>query len=316
MVDPLMSSAFRTPPLGALRAFEAVARLGSLNRAAEELHVTKSAISHQLRSLESELGVVLLHRGGTLRRAEPTEAGTEFLIAVRHALALLDAACRSVRAVSKGKLQRVLKVSANPSLASLWLAPRLGKFTQMHPDIQIQVHLHSHREPDWHNGVIDLAIMHMRVDDPESIALTDIPLLVETVIPVCCPSLVDAADRDDPLVLLRHRLIQEQHIASPETAWSTWRRHLNLPSLNADEALVLAGLSTIVGAAAAGAGIALGRSPLVDAELASGRLVALLSAHRMAGSWGYVMRVQPNRTVDPSLHTLMSFLEKEGGMAR
>ena len=69
-----------TPPLAALRAFEAVARLGSLSRAAVELNVTKSAVSHQLRALESDLGATLLHRGGTLRRAQVTEAGATLLI--------------------------------------------------------------------------------------------------------------------------------------------------------------------------------------------------------------------------------------------
>ena len=78
-----------TPPLAALRAFEAVARLGSLSRAAAELHVTKSAVSHQLRALETDLGVPLLRRGGTVRRAETTEAGADLLASVQQALSLI-----------------------------------------------------------------------------------------------------------------------------------------------------------------------------------------------------------------------------------
>lgn len=90
------------PPLAALRAFEAVARLGSLSRAAVELNVTKSAISHQLRALEADLGVVLLNRGGGLRQAELTGAGADLLGSVQQALALLATACRNTRAAAQG----------------------------------------------------------------------------------------------------------------------------------------------------------------------------------------------------------------------
>ena len=96
------------PPLAALKAFEAVARLGSLSRAAEELNVTKSAISHQLRALESALGTTLMHRGGTNSRAQPTPAGQELLVAIEASLIPLGEACerlavrRRKRAPSRG----------------------------------------------------------------------------------------------------------------------------------------------------------------------------------------------------------------------
>jgi LysR family glycine cleavage system transcriptional activator len=303
------------PPLAALRAFEAVARLGSLSRAASELHVTKSAISHQLRALEEDLGVTLLHRGGTVRRARTTEAGAALLVSVQQALTLLETACRDTRAGAHGRRRNSLNISANPSLAALWLAPRIGRFIELHPDIDIQLFLHASQDPAWDAQDIDLAFLHVRALGPHLAAPGDIPLMTETVVPVCSPALVEPAERDDPRVFARHRWLEEKHIDSPETDWRTWRPRLGLPDGAGHDPLVLSGLSTVVAAAAAGVGIALGRAPLVDEELARGRLVALTPGLRMAGSWGYVMRVRANRPMDASLPTLVEFLAEEGRRA-
>lgn len=300
------------PPLAALRAFEAVARLGSLSRAAAELNVTKSAVSHQLRALEADLGVSLLRRGGTVRRAETTEAGAALLASVQQALTLLETACRNARASARGTRRYNLNVSANPSLAALWLAPRIGRFIELHPDIDIQVFLHASQDPAWKAQDIDLAFLHVRGLGPHLAAPGDIPLMTETVVPVCSPALVAPGERDDPAVFTRHRWLEEKHIDSPETDWRTWRPRLGLPESAGQDPLVLSGLSTVVAAAAAGVGIALGRAPLIDEELASGRLVALTPGLRMPGSWGYVMRIHANRPMDASLPALVGFLAEEG----
>jgi len=301
-----------TPPLAALRAFEAVARLGSLSRAAAELHVTKSAVSHQLRALEADLGVALLRRGGTVRRAETTAAGADLLASVQQALTLLETACRNVRASARGKRRNTLNVSANPSLAAMWLAPRIGRFIELHPGIDIQVYLHASQDPAWKSQDIDLAFLHVRAMGPHIAEPGDIPLMTETVVPVCSPTLVDPAERGDPSVFLRHRWLEEKHVDSPETDWRTWSPRLGLAETDWQEPMVLSGLSTVAAAAAAGVGIALGRAPLIDEELASGRLVPLVPQLRMPGSWGYVMRIQANRPMDAALPTLVEFLAEEG----
>lgn len=301
-----------TPPLAALRAFEAVARLGSLSRAAAELHVTKSAVSHQLRALEADLGVALLRRGGTVRRAETTAAGADLLASVQQALTLLETACRNVRASARGKRRNTLNVSANPSLAAMWLAPRIGRFIELHPGIDIQVYLHASQNPAWKSQDIDLAFLHVRAMGPHIAEPGDIPLMTETVVPVCSPALVDPAERGDPSVFLRHRWLEEKHVDSPETDWRTWSPRLGLAETDWQEPMVLSGLSTVAAAAAAGVGIALGRAPLIDEELASGRLVPLVPQLRMPGSWGYVMRIQANRPMDAALPTLVEFLAEEG----
>ncbi|WP_286890185.1 LysR substrate-binding domain-containing protein [Achromobacter sp. UBA2119] len=308
----MSDSSTRTPPLAALRAFEAVARLGSLSRAAAELNVTKSAVSHQLRALEADLGTSLLRRGGTVRRAETTEAGAALLASVQQALTLLETACRNVRASARGKRRYTLNVSANPSLAALWLAPRIGRFIELHPDIDIQVYLHASQDPAWKTQDIDLAFLHVRAMGPHIAAPGDIPLMTETVVPVCSPALVPEADRNDPRVFMRHRWLEEKHIDSPETDWRTWGPRLGIAPDDWQDPMVLSGLSTVVAAAAAGVGIALGRAPLIDEDLASGRLVPLMPHLRMPGSWGYVMRIHANRPMDPSLPALVEFLAEEG----
>ena len=308
----MSDSSTRTPPLAALRAFEAVARLGSLSRAAAELNVTKSAVSHQLRALEADLGTSLLRRGGTVRRAETTEAGAALLASVQQALTLLETACRNVRASARGKRRYTLNVSANPSLAALWLAPRIGRFIELHPDIDIQVYLHASQDPAWKTQDIDLAFLHVRAMGPHIAAPGDIPLMTETVVPVCSPALVPEGDRNDPRVFLRHRWLEEKHIDSPETDWRTWGPRLGIAPDDWQDPMVLSGLSTVVAAAAAGVGIALGRAPLIDEDLASGRLVPLMPHLRMPGSWGYVMRIHANRPMDPSLPALVEFLAEEG----
>ncbi|ALM87050.1 LysR substrate-binding domain-containing protein [Bordetella sp. N] len=303
----------RTPPLAALRAFEAVARLGSLSRAAVELNVTKSAVSHQLRGLEAELGTPLLRRGGTVRRAEPTEAGAALLASVQQALTLLQGACREVRMRARGRRLHRLNLSANPSLAALWLAPRIGRFAELHPDIEIQVHLHASQEPAWQAQDIDMALLHVQPGGPRDSVAGDILLMTETVVPVCHPDLVPPDRRDDPSVFLEHRWLEERHVDSPETDWDTWRVRLGLGDKQSQAPLMLSGMATIVSAAGAGVGIALGRAPLVDEALESGRLVALMPDLRLNGSWGYVMRVRPNRAIDTALPALVEFLLDEGG---
>jgi LysR family glycine cleavage system transcriptional activator len=135
--------------------------------------------------------------------------------------------------------------------------------------------------------------------------------MTETVVPVCSPTLIAAAARDNPATFRRYRWLEEKHVASPETSWRTWWKRLGLRDADWQEPLVLSGLSTVVSAAVAGVGIALGRSPLIDEEVARGGLVPLMPDLRMAGSWGYVIRMRPDRPDDAALPALVEFLLEE-----
>src|SRR5512143_1506721 len=126
--------ATRLPPMQALRAFEAAARERSLTRAAEALHLTHGAISHQIKALEADLGVRLVERAG--RGIRLTDEGERFAARVRVAFAELAAAVNEMSARAN---PRQLRVSVVPSFAARWLLPRIGRFLAAHPDVDLDV---------------------------------------------------------------------------------------------------------------------------------------------------------------------------------
>jgi DNA-binding transcriptional LysR family regulator len=284
--------------LAALRAFEAAARLGGFARAAAELNVTTSAVSHQIRGLEESLGVRLLERSTGAGGVRVTPAGARLLTATNGALALLEEACAEVR----GTGRRRLVVSANVSLSTMWLARRLAEFSALHPETPVDATVQM-EEPDFARYGIDLAIVHV----PErALRSEDMVLLREEVFPVCSPELFPLASQG-----ARHcRLLQERHEDSPEVDWRTWIPDLDLPSDLGAKIIRYSTFSQAIGAALGGAGIALGRSPLIDLELASGRLVRLSPALSRPASWRFVLRRGPARP-HPMLETLIGFLRKE-----
>jgi LysR family glycine cleavage system transcriptional activator len=298
------------PPLSALKAFEAVARLGSLSRAADELNVTKSAISHQLRALESTLGTTLLHRGGTTSRAQPTPAGQELLLAIEASLIPLGEACERLT-MRRRKRRRMLTVSANAPFSSLWLAPHVVEFSTRHPEIAVNLRVFDD-EPDWQNDTIDIAILRVPLtsstgDMPDAHP-SDRALVRETVFPVCSPLLMDPRTAT-PQALTEHRLLQEEHHASSsEIDWQTWFALLGAGALPDQNLVRLSSFNPIIGAAIAGKGIALGRSPLIDFDLAHGRLVRLFPEHELPGSWQFVIRLHPERSSDPTLIQFQTFM--------
>lgn len=291
----------RIPPLAALRAFAAVARTGSFARAAAALHVSTSAVSHQVRGLEADLGTTLLTRarnGSGASRTAVTEAGQALLQTVDRAFAELAAGCEAVRA--RGR-RPTLTISANGSMASLWLAPLLAGFAARHPSVQWQMRTFE-TVPDMAREGLDLAILRAR---PGHILDGDVKLFSETVFPVCSPAL---GLTGDPAALLRHNLLQESGDANTEKDWSTW---LDLLGVGARARVTRVEFSTFaaaIAAALAGVGIALGRRPLIDADLASGRLVRPFGDRELPGSWDMVIRSRPGAARDPHVAALESFL--------
>jgi LysR family glycine cleavage system transcriptional activator len=300
------------PPLPALRAFAATARLGSLSHAAEELHVSKSAISHQIRALEASLGATLLRRGGTTTRAEPTAAGHILLKAVEEALEQLGRACERIRAPRRRPRRRTLTVSGNAPFCALWLAPRVAGFAARQPSVDVSLRILDDA-PDWQRDGIDVAILRARRDaPPHSNGVGDLTLADETVFPVASPILLGNAAPDDLSILTRHTLLQEGHYSVPEYGWETWFALLGAGPVPEERLVRYGGYSPVIGAAVAGAGIALGRSPLVDFELASGRLVRLFPGAELPGSWRFVLQQNPHVPPHPVLRAFVAFLLSEG----
>ena len=291
------------PPLAALRAFQAVARERSFARAASALNVSTSAVSHQIRGLELRLGAKLLRRarnGALLDEAGVTEEGALLLGAVNGAFDLLGEACRAVRDRAR-RGRPMLAISANGSIASLWLAPRLAAFAALHPSTQWQM-----RAPESDQGPmgegIDLAITRTRRATPRP---GDMLLFQETVFPVCSPSLRLAGA---PQELLRHSLLQEEHEASSEKDWTTWLELIGVGKGTPVNLVRFATFNAAVAAAIAGRGIALGRSPLIDDELASGRLVRPFGERALPGSFDVVIRTRPGVQRDPHVAQLRDYL--------
>ncbi|WGS46586.1 LysR family transcriptional regulator [Burkholderia sp. JSH-S8] len=285
------------PPLSALRAFEAAVRLGGFARAAAELNVSTSAVSHQIRALEETLGARLLERSTGLGGIGLTPAGARLLPAVSDALSRLNDACAEIR----GTAHR-LTVSANAPFSSMWLARRLAEFSSLNPETPLHAVVLDD-EPDFARGNVDLAIVHVPA---HRLTANDDVLLQESVFPVCSPELYPFASG----AVCRCRLLQEMHENSPEIDWHNWSAQFGLPGDFETKIVRYSSFSQVIGAAVGGAGIALGRAPLIEPELRSGRLVPLVRGLERAASWRFVLRRNPStrhRLLDP----LVAFLRQE-----
>ncbi|WP_341704510.1 transcriptional regulator GcvA [Ferrovibrio sp.] len=260
------------PPLNALRVFEAAARHLSFTRAAEELHVTQTAVSHQVKQLEAVLGLPLFRRFN--RRLVLTEAGQAYLPRLTEAFDIMDAASRQIG--RRGGPRR-LRISTLQSFAAKWLVPRMPRFQALHPGLDLLLST-SPVPVDFRRDEIDLAI---RLGGGRYPGLHVEHLMDDYVFPVCAPALPDG---DPPLRrpsdLARHALLHDIWIL-PEEEAPTWRFWLAQAKQQGAET---AGIDPVRGpgfsdtamalqAAIAGQGVALGRRVLVADDLAAGHLV-------------------------------------------
>jgi LysR family glycine cleavage system transcriptional activator len=245
----------------ALRAFDAVAELGSLTRAASALHLTHGAISHQIRTLEAELGVELLERVG--RGVRLTTAGERFAAQLRDALDRLAAA---VRDVTERTNPRRIRVSVVPSFAARWLLPRMGRFIAAHPDIDLDVSA-TLNVVDFQREDVDFGVRHGLGPWPGVIAE---PLFEETYFPACSPRLARGRLPRRPADLARYVLLRGEG-----ELWEPWFRAAGLDWPEPTRGPMFNDSSHMVQAAAEGQGIALARPSLLGNDLASGALVRL-----------------------------------------
>jgi LysR family glycine cleavage system transcriptional activator len=251
----------RLPPLNALRAFEAAARHLSLNRAAEELHVTQAAISHQVKALEEHLGRKLFRR---LNRALLlTDDGQAYLPSVSRAFALLNEATSDLLT---RQAPGPLTVSALPSFAARWLVPRLGRFRQVHPDIDLRIDP-STELTDFSAGDVDVSIRYGRGKYP---GLRADWLMTEDIFPVCSPALVEGEHAlHEPRDLEHHVLLHDDGHGD----WRTWLLAASVDRVDPGRGPIFTDSSMLIQAAMAGQGVALARGVLAADELAAGRLV-------------------------------------------
>jgi len=257
------------PALDLLVGFEAAARHLSFTKAGEELFLTQSAVSRQMKELEEQLGVALFLRRH--RALALTDAGKSFYASAAQVLTTMRAATDRLRAHA-GK--KDLSVTTTHSFAALWLIPRLAGFTRSHPGIDVRIKADT-RVQDLERDGLDLAIRH----GPASLAGSSaVRLMGERVFPVCSPRLLKDKSRPlrEPQDLRYHCLLQydDPEGRHPWLHWKTWLEVERIADLRPAATLSFSGYEQIIPAAVAGHGVGLGRSPLVKDLVASGELVA------------------------------------------
>ncbi|MET3667811.1 LysR substrate-binding domain-containing protein [Caulobacter sp. 1776] len=255
--------AFDLPPLGALRAFEAAARLASFKRAAAELLVTPTAISHQVRQLEARLGVRLLDRSP--RRVALTAEGQILYEAAASGFAEID---RAVARLRHPRANPVLTLSATPAFLSQWLVPRLPDLQARLPELELRLQA-SNQIVELRPGGVDLAI---RYGKGPFAGVDATPLRQDVFAPVCSPNLKLTRVED----LERARLIHIDGWVTPRPApdWRRWCEQAGVTGLDIEGGLRFTDSQHAVQAAVAGQGVAIVSLVIAADALASGLLAA------------------------------------------
>ncbi len=249
------------PSLNGLRAVEAAARHLNFTRAAEELNVTQAAVSHQIKALEERLGRPLFRRLN--RKLLLTDAGQTLLQPMTQAFSLMGDA---VAQIEEGSSTGVFTVSTLDSIASNWLVPRLGRFQALHPHINLRIAI-SDELVDLSDGSVDVALRYGRGNYP---GLHTVKMMDEDLFPVCRRRLLEG---DLPLKKpadLRHFTLFHDEVLED---WSDWFKAAGITGEGFKHGPRLSHSNLVVRAALAGDGVALGRSRLVEDDLAAGRLV-------------------------------------------
>jgi len=286
------------PPLNALRAFEAAARLGSVSRAAAELHVTHGAVSRQVKLLEDDLGTALFTRDGRGLRA--TEAGRRLGEAAGAAFEQIQATVRGLR---RGAEPGTRVIGCPGSLLARWMIPRLDRLARDLPGLKL--HLSPH-EGDFAPALpgLDAALLIGAPPWPGGWRVRE--LAPERIGPVLNPRHPDFGrlSRLPPEALLRLELL---HTASRPQAWPQWARRSGLEPDGLRLGAGFEHLYYLLEAAVAGLGVAIAPQPLVAEDLAAGRLAAPWGFVDTGAHWCLCTRTEQ----DPQIDQLADWLRRQ-----
>lgn len=286
----------RLPNLAALRAFEAAARHGNFSRAAEEIHVTHGAISHQVRALEEELGVALFARHG--KRISVTPDGERFAETLRRALGEIATAAEALRA---GAQDNKLTITALPSFAARWLSPRIGRFIEQHPGLEVMLQSSS-TLTDFRRESVDLGIRFGLGKYP---GLHTEKIMDDHYYPVASPRYNGGRLPATPAELANSTLLRCEM-----EPWTPWFRAAGLKAMEPAGGLVFQDSSMLVRAAAEGHGIALARHAIAMTEIASGELVRLFDISIRCHD-SYFLVCPPQSLHKPQVNAFRAWLLKE-----
>ncbi len=287
-------------PLNGLRVFEAAARHGSFLKAAEELAITPGAVSRQIKALEAELSIRLFERFN--RAVRLTEPGGRLAVGVRQGLAQVAAAVDEVRSARGGPLV----VTAMHSLAARWLVPRLHRFNERHPDVQVLVEA-SDVAADLVRDRIDLAIRFGRGPYPNLAATR----LISTVqFPVCSPRLLEEMHLAHPSDLSRALLLADVNLGVGEPSWPDWLAAAGAPEVDAGRGQQFSNTYLAIEAALAGRGVALAQQAMVLDDMASGRLVRPFATELRAGYDHWIVTL-PEKADHPNVRRFRTWLLRQ-----
>jgi len=273
---------FRLPPLDLIQGFEAAARNLSFTKAAEELFITQSAVSRQMRALEEHLGVPLFERRH--RALVLTEQGRTLYRAAGDLLERLQQVTDGLRADGG---TRHLTVTTTSGFASLWLIPRLRGFTTLHPDVDVRISA-SYKTVNLERSLVDVAVRYCRGEDAPEGAIC---LFGEELFPVCSPAL----QREGPHPLrtyedLAHHALLRMDEAGGLLDWGTWLTAHGCADLKPGASLGFDSYEQMIAAALSGQGVGMGIGRLVGGLMESGHLVAPFSKSVVGSRAYFVIR--------------------------
>ncbi|MEO8856559.1 MAG: LysR substrate-binding domain-containing protein [Burkholderiaceae bacterium] len=294
----------RLPPFAAVRAFEAAARHCSLRLASEELHLSISAVSHQVKSLEQFLGVQLFKR--THNALELTPSGKTYMHALVQALDLLATATARVEAV-----RNTTDISINlfPSLAVLWLMPRLASFYALWPDVEVNV-VTSLEPIGFRSGQVEMAIRYEEIDVAASSAMA---LFQEKIYPVCSPSYAKRAG----LLANGNTGFDNVTVIQCQTSpneWEDWFNSIHGAGIKPFRVLNVDNRALALQAAESGLGVAMGRTPFASNLLTEGRLCRL-SDQRLPTGYAYTLHRSDSAIRSPAVKAFAEWLIEQGAQS-
>jgi LysR family glycine cleavage system transcriptional activator len=291
-----MADLRRLPNLAALRAFEAAARHQNFSRAADEIHVTHGAISHQVRALEDELGVELFTRHG--KRLTVTADGERFAATLRRALSEIAVAAEALRA---GAQQKRLTITALPSFAARWLAPRLGRFIEQYPDTEVVLQSSS-LLVDFARESVDVGVRFGFGHYP---GLATELIMDDYYYPVVSPRF-----NGGRLPRTLDELTKATLLRCDAEPWTPWFAAAGIDRPEPSGGLLFQDSSMLVRAAIEGQGIALGRHAIVVHDLQAGDLVRLFDVAIQCPS-SYYLVCLPSAVQKPQVQAFRSWLFEE-----
>jgi LysR family transcriptional regulator, glycine cleavage system transcriptional activator len=299
------------PPLNAIRAFEAAARHGSFVEAAKDLHVTHWAVGKQIRLLEDWLGLALFERRA--RGVALTDHGADLLTDVSAALTRLTSATGRLRSPELARrVSGIVRVNVLSSFALRWLLPRLSQFQDSYPNVEVRLSTTS-RKLRYVGTAFDIGV---RSGVEHGAGIRSETLMPDRRLPVCSPAIL----RDRPVEtagdLRRHVLL---HSTTTRSAWSQWLSAAGVPGLVPARHLELDHVYLQLQAAVDGLGIALASMPLVEADIAAGRLVCPIATPELRAD-DYELVVRDDHARDPAVAAFRNWIlaaaQETAGAAR